>query len=74
MIYFDNASTTKISQLGLDTYNEISKNCYYNCSSLHKGGLNANKQLQQARETILNSINGQFKFIFKRTIQEIWAK
>lgn len=60
MIYFDNASTTKISQLGLDTYNEISKNCYYNCSSLHKGGLNANKQLQQARETILNSINGQF--------------
>ena len=58
MIYFDNASTTKISQLGLDTYQDISLNCFFNCSSLHKGGVKASKHLEWARTTILNCING----------------
>ena len=60
MIYFDNASTTKISKLGLDTYKDISLNCFFNCSSLHKGGVKASKHLEWARTTILNCINGAF--------------
>ncbi len=60
MIYFDNASTTKISKLGLDIYNDISNNCYYNCSSLHKGGVKANQYLQNARADLMNTLNGQF--------------
>lgn len=60
MIYFDNASTTKISKLGLEVYNEISKNCYYNCSSLHKGGVMASNELESARKALLNCINANF--------------
>ena len=58
MIYFDNASTTKIDELALNKYNEVSNNFYYNCSSLHKGGMDSHKLLENARETILNCING----------------
>ncbi len=60
MIYFDNASTTKISNLGLESYIKASKESYFNCSSLHKGGLQSNRELNKARNIILESINAQF--------------
>lgn len=59
MIYFDNASTTQISERALKVYNEISKTCFYNSSSLHKGGVLAKTKLEKARQDILNCINGQ---------------
>lgn len=59
MIYFDNASTTKISQVALDAYNEISQNCFFNASSLHKGGVMAHSALESARKSILNCIDGE---------------
>lgn len=59
MIYFDNASTTQISERALNVYNEVSKTCFYNSSSLHKGGVLAKTKLEKARQDILNCINGQ---------------
>ncbi len=59
MIYFDNASTTQISERALNIYNEVSKTCFYNSSSLHKGGVLAKTRLEKARQDILNCINGQ---------------
>lgn len=66
MIYFDNASTTQISEKALSVYNEISKDCYFNSSSLHKGGVFAKTKLEDARKNILGCINGQIgdKLIF----------
>lgn len=57
MIYFDNASTTLISDKALQVYNEVSKNCFFNCSSLHSGGVDAKKRLEQARNDILKCVN-----------------
>ena len=58
MIYFDNASTTKIDKVALEKYNEISNDFYYNCSSLHKGGMSCHNLLENARTTMLDCING----------------
>ncbi len=57
MIYFDNASTTKISERALAVYNEVSNECFFNASSLHKGGVAAKLKLENAREMIMDCIN-----------------
>jgi len=55
-IYLDNSATTKICDEALLKYNEVSKNCYGNPSSLHSLGLDAEKELNTARSAILSSI------------------
>lgn len=55
-IYLDNSATTKICDEALLKYNEVSKNCYGNPSSLHSLGLDAEKELNAARSAILSSI------------------
>ncbi|MBE6644942.1 MAG: cysteine desulfurase [Ruminococcaceae bacterium] len=55
-IYLDNSATTKISDEALNKYNEVSKSCFGNPSSLHSFGLIAEKELNSAREAILASI------------------
>ena len=66
MIYFDNASTTQISERALNVYNEISKTCYFNSSSPHMGGMLAKTKLENARQSLLECIDGRFgdKLIF----------
>lgn len=55
-IYLDNSATTKICDEALLKYNEVSKFCYGNPSSLHSLGLAAEKELNTARAAILSSI------------------
>ena len=54
--YFDNSATTKIRREALDKYISVSEEIYGNPSSLHTLGLLAEKQLDAAREIILNSL------------------
>ncbi len=55
-IYFDNSATTKISDEALKKYCEVSQNIYGNPSSLHSLGHFAEKELNAAREAVLNSL------------------
>ena len=58
-IYFDNSSTTKISE---EVINEIvfgMNNFYGNPSSLHNLGLKSEKKLKECREILAKTINGK---------------
>ncbi len=54
-IYFDNSATTKIYPEALKEYVVASENCFENPSSLHSGGLAAEKSLDAARKIIADS-------------------
>ena len=58
-IYLDNSATTRISEEVLAKYNEISRDCYGNPSSLHKLGFDAEKILDGARAEITNSLGAK---------------
>ena len=58
-IYLDNSATTRISEESLAKYNEISRECFGNPSSLHKMGYNAEGVLRSAREEILLSLGAK---------------
>ncbi len=54
-IYLDNAATTMVCSEAANKAMELMQSCYGNPSSLHRAGLDAEKQVKQARE-ILASI------------------
>lgn len=56
IIYLDNSATTKISEVALKKYNEVSLNTFGNPSSLHTLGFNAEKILDEARGAIRASL------------------
>ena len=56
VIYFDNSATTKMSKRALDKMCKVASEHYGNPSSLHSLGLDAEKQLESAREVILKSL------------------
>ena len=58
-IYLDNSATTRISEEALNKYNEISRDCYGNPSSLHKLGFDAERVLDGARAEILSSLGAK---------------
>ena len=63
-IYFDNSSTTKISE---DVINEVvfgMKNFYGNPSSLHNLGLKSEKKLKECREILAKTINAKENEIY----------
>ncbi|GBU03028.1 cysteine desulfurase [Staphylococcus argenteus] len=57
MIYLDNAATTKAFEEVLDTYLKVNQSMYFNPSSPHKAGLQADQLLQQAKVQINNMVN-----------------
>lgn len=57
MIYLDNAATSIVDPLILDTYVDLNKNFYGNAASNHQYGLASNKLLQASREQILKLFN-----------------
>ena len=59
VIYFDNSATTRISDAALTKYNEISRECYGNPSSLHALGFEAEKVLTAARNELLLSLGAR---------------
>ena len=53
-IYLDNAATTKVCPEAAEKAAELMQTCYGNPSSLHRAGLDAEKQVKAAREKIAN--------------------
>lgn len=57
MIYFDNASTTKISEQSLASYIEASE-LFFNPSSLYKQSVTVKNMIESARSSILKFLKG----------------
>ena len=57
MIYFDNGSTTKISEPVYEKLCDFLKNNFANPSSLHSIGFEAEKELIEARKKVANALN-----------------
>ena len=55
-IYLDNSATTRISDVALAKYNEVSLENFGNPSSLHTLGFNAEKELKAARTAIASTL------------------
>lgn len=58
-VYFDNSATTKISERALNKLTEVAKCHFGNPSSLHTLGLDAEKEMERAREVIAGSLGVQ---------------
>ena len=58
MLYFDNASTTKISKSALDAYIKASE-VFYNPSSLYSPSVTAKKVLEEARNFFLKTLKAK---------------
>lgn len=56
MIYADNAATTAMSKVALDTFTELAKDTYGNPSSLYRFGQRAKEVLEESRETVASVI------------------
>ena len=54
IIYLDNASTTKVDEEVLKTYERVSLSYFGNASSIHRLGIEANDLLEKARAQILS--------------------
>ena len=59
MIYFDNASTTAISEPVLEVVYEALKNSYANPSSLHKAGFDVERLVDKARKQVAKALKVQ---------------
>ena len=55
-IYLDNSATTRISDVALAKYNEVSLGNFGNPSSLHGLGFNAEREIETTRKSVLNSL------------------
>ena len=64
MIYFDNAATTKPSNLALDTYNKICRENYLNVSAGYSQAFNLFKQNERAKDCIIKLLDGMGSLIF----------
>ncbi len=71
MLYFDNASTTKISDAALDSYIKASQ-LFYNPSGLYKQAGEAKQAIESARAEILKQLKAPTKstFIFTGSATE----
>lgn len=54
IIYLDNASTTKVDEEVMKTYERVSLSYFGNASSIHRLGIEANDLLEKARAQILS--------------------
>ena len=61
MIYFDNASTTQVSEEAAKKAYEVMTEQYGNPSSVHDFGYEAEKILKLSRKTILDCLGSQSK-------------
>ena len=64
VVYFDNASTTKVDRHVLDRYNLYQNEFFANPSSIHKLGLKAKEKLNDGRQKIANILNCNLTEIF----------
>lgn len=52
MHYFDNAATTLMCQPALETWVKVNEKYYYNTASIHNGGKEATRLLEQSRKQL----------------------
>jgi cysteine desulfurase len=66
VIYLDNAATTKPDQDVLDTFLKVNQTLYFNPSSPHKAGVQAEQLLVQAKQQIntLLNLNNKYDIVF----------
>lgn len=64
MIYFDNAATTRMSDVALEALNFASKECYGNPSSIYKYGKKSRNLLEESREIIAKCIGAKSEEIY----------
>lgn len=66
VIYLDNAATTKPNQDVLDTFLKVNQTFYFNPSSPHKAGVQAEQLLVQAKQQIneLLELNNKYDIVF----------
>ena len=63
-VYADNAATTKMSQLAIDTMLPYFNNNYGNPSSLHSAGQEAKEALENARQTVAECLGCEAREIY----------
>ena len=63
-VYADNAATTKMSQLAIDTMLPYFNNNYGNPSSLHSAGQEAKEALESARQTVAECLGCEAREIY----------
>ena len=61
MIYFDNASTTKICATALDYYNLYASEKFFNASAIYKQGIEIRKSIDAVKREICNLLGVEFK-------------
>lgn len=59
MIYFDNAATTKPSKNALKYAEKFNEEAFFNPSALYRGGLDAKKEINAAKESILKNLGSK---------------
>jgi cysteine desulfurase len=64
MIYFDNAASAKPCREAVEALNHVLAHNYSNPSSLHKGGIEAEKIINRAKKTILGKLPSGGDLIF----------
>jgi len=64
MIYFDNAASTKPHKEAVLALNKVLTESYANPSSLHRGGIEAEKIINSAKKTILSRLPSGGRLIF----------
>lgn len=72
MIYFDNAATTKVSEIVLNTYLDAVKNDFANPSSIHYLGMQLTNKINHSRDNILKylHLNSDYEVIFTSSATE----
>lgn len=63
-IYADNAATTKMNDIAIETVMNTMKNIYGNPSSLHSVGQKAKEVLEKARMDVADCVGADFKEIY----------
>ncbi len=61
MIYFDNASTTKLCETSLKYINDYSTNNFFNASSIYRQGAENKKEIDVCKKIIANILGIDFK-------------
>lgn len=58
-IYLDNSATTRVCEKSAEKVMELMTRCYGNPSSLHKKGLEAQKEVSRARQAVAASLSAE---------------
>lgn len=59
MIYLDNAATTVMFEKGVDVYKEYACHAFFNPSASYKPAIDIAKELDRARQTLLNKLGAK---------------